>query len=426
MPVKNTIEKVLLVDTGNKWTWLYPAFLAVLVVIVTVNGPMVGLDTGSYQEHWATRQPLYPFVLDFFQGNLRLLVLVQALVGVLAVTYAARSLCSVLDTTRVIVYLACLILLLPFFPYYLSIGNSVLTESFSYSMFLVITGLFVRGLRDGSTGKILWLIVLLGVLLLLRKQFLFVYPVIFVILLMQISMPRRTLLILALVASFILSGAGERLYHNVYHGRYASTPFTGFQLIVMPLYTSKMADASVLSEEERAIFIPIRETMEQGLLSLESCERQQLPIKCGHQHFADSYNRISWQTVRRVLSSAGIDDWFEIDALTTSIALKLLRQNPVENGRLYLSAVHNGVGTYYLLFMLVILLGTFWLGLVRSETASLVILAVVAMNLANILMVALVEPLLVRYTFYTSFVQVAVFVAFFFRHKETNGVRNSR
>lgn len=395
----------------QKLTWFHVLILAAIIILIAANGPEIVSDTGTYESYQATRQPLYPFILNLFKDRYDILIFLQVFLGVLSIFYLVKVFFQLFDLTLLMALTLYAVLFIPFLPIWMGIGNLIATEALSYALFLTTIALFVSGLHDDDdhdVHKFIASFVVLSLLLLLRKQFLFVYPVYFVLLILGRNKRKTLLLIGALICSFLVAFAGERLYHGIYHGHYQGTPFTGMQLIAMPLYTTPSKNNVELTDQEQRIVDAVQKRLEQGQLNCENVSR---PIQCGYHHYSASYNSIVWVTLRPILVEAGIVDWFEIDSLTTSIALKLLKANLFTNVKFYLSALHNSVGTYYFLFLVIVLGWSMIKSILIRDTVSQTILLITALNLANIFLILLVEPLLHRYTFYTSLLQIAGLVA---------------
>lgn len=403
--------KSLFTTVIQNWIWFCISFLVIFTIFMVFNGYEITQDTGSYENHWVTRHPFYPLILDFFKGKYGILVFFQTLLGVVSIFYIIWILSRLFILNRLMVVILYAVLFLPFLPSWLRIGNLIATEALSYTLFLTSVGLFISGLSERKSHHFIASFFVLSMLLLVRKQFLFVYPVYFILILLGREKLKVLILLAALTVSFFLAVAGERLYHGIYHGRYEGTPFTGMQLIAMPLYTMPAASDVEFSEREQRIFDTVQNRLRQEYLSMESCEKAGLPIECGYYHYRASYNSIIWESLRPALTAAGVTDWFEIDALTTSIALKLIKRNLIVNVKFYLSALHNGVGTYYLLFLLIVLSWSMVRSFQLRDSISQTIMLITALNLANIFLVLLVEPLLHRYLFYTSLLQVTGLVA---------------
>lgn len=401
------------------FAWIYFMFLLGLIVSVVVVGPNIGGDSTTYINHWPTRSPVYPIILDLFRGHYSLLVAVQAVSGVVSILYFCGVLRSILNLSSWVTLFASFLLLTPYFPIgYLNIANSVGTESISYSLFLISVALFIQGLFYGNNKYIIFSCGVLLILMLTRKQFVFVYPVYIVILLLRQVSSKSFLLIGIVFFSFFAGSAIERVYNGLSSGHYTGVPFTGIQLVIRPLWIATQVDAELFEGIEKKVFESTLRTMNEHKVSLSSCKESALPIQCGYHHFLESYNVICWQILYPTLKQYGVNDWWEIDKITLSISYKLIRAHLFTYSSEYYSAVKNGDGPFYMILLVVVFFWAFLQSIKYDHLEYRIALMLTMMSLANILMVCIVEPLLQRYTFYTSFLQIAFMLILISREKK--------
>lgn len=411
---------------GRTGRWVYLTFLLGLVVSVVVTGAIIGGDTGSYENHWPTRSPIYPLILDVFCGHYSLLVGFQVVAGVVAILFFCRILQSILNLSPIILLIVSFLLLMPYFPIgELSIANNIGTEVVSYSLFLISISFFVLGLADGRNKNIIVSCAILLVLILTRKQFLFVFPVYVLMLLFRRDRSKSLALIGIVLVTFLGASAIERINNGITTGHYTGIPFTGIQAVIRPLWISSQEDADSFTGVEKAVFISTLQAMNKSMVSLDSCKKESLPIQCGYHHFLESYNIICWQILYPTLKQYGVTDWWEIDKITLSISSKIIQKHLFSYLSEYYSAVKNGDGPYYMILLIVVFFWSMMDSFKHDSIRSKIALMVTMMSLANILMVSMVEPLLNRYTFYTSFLQIALLVVLISK-RENFDVRNSR
>lgn len=411
---------------GRMGRWVYLTFLLGLVVSVVVIGPIIGGDAGSYENHWPTRSPIYPLILDIFCGHYSLLIGFQVVTGAMAILFFCRILQSILNLLPIILLTISFLLFIPYFPIgALSIANNVGTEAVSYSLFLISISFFMLGLADGGQKNIVVSCAVLLILILTRKQFLFVFPVYVLMMLFRQDRSKSLVLIGIVLMTFLGANAIERINNGITTGHYTGIPFTGIQAVIRPLWISGQEDADSFTGVEKEVFISTLQTMNKSIVSLDSCKKESLPIQCGYHHFLESYNIICWQILYPTLKQYGITDWWEIDKITLSISSKIIQKHFFSYLSEYYSAVKNGDGPYYMILLIVVLFWSMMDILKHDSIKSKIALMVTMMSLVNILMVSMVEPLLNRYTFYTSFLQIALLVVLISK-RENFDVRNSR
>ncbi|MCQ8103103.1 flippase-like domain-containing protein [Methylomonas sp. SURF-2] len=417
------INQMFRTELSTSHAWLYILLFLGLGISILLKGPVISLDSSTYVNHWPTRSPVYPFLLDIFDEHYHLLVLMQYITGVASIVFFCEKLKSIFIRTRHVSIMFFLLLILPYLPIdFLDIANLVGAESVSYSLFLLSTGYFIAGLYALDKRSIFLSCVILFILMLTRKQFVFLYPVYVLMLLLMRNKSKSLILICMVFVSYFGSNAIERVYNGITAGHFTGVPFTGIQLVVRPLWIARFVDADQFSGLEKEVFVSTLQMMDKNYVSLSSCKESALPIQCGYHHFLESYNLICWQILYPVLKGNGITDWWEIDRITLSISYKLIKGNLFTYLSEYYSAVKNGDGPYYMLFLLVVLILSLIDSMRYDKITSRVLLMVTMMCLANILLVSIVEPLLQRYTFYTSFLQIAVLVVFLFEPEKSKCV----
>ncbi len=251
--------------------------------------------------------------------------------------------------------------------------------------------------------------------MLTRKQFVFLYPVYVVTLLCSRNYKKSLGFVIMFFISFIAANVSERIYNGITAGHYSGIPFTGIQLVVRPLWMANQADAEIFSGLNKKVFVSVLQAMDARKVSLSACKENNLPIQCGYHHFLESYNIICWQILYPILNSYGVNSWWEIDKLTLSFSYELIRRNPFNYASEYYSAVKNGDGVYYIALLLLLIISSL-LDIFRNNSVrSQILLMVSMMSIANILLVSIVEPLLQRYTFYTSFLQIAMIIVLLYQ-----------
>lgn len=397
------------------WSGAYFTLFLGLVISILLKGPVIGDDSSTYINHWPTRSPVYPFLLDIFDGHYYLLVSFQVLFGITSILFFCEKLRSIFLLAPQVSIVVFSLLLLPYLPVgFLDIANFVGTESISYSLFLLSTGYFISGLQTLDKRSIFLSCVILFFLMLTRKQFVFLYPVYVLMLLLIRDRPKSLAMICIVFVSYFGSNGIERIYNGVTTGNFTGIPFTGIQLVVRPLWVASQVDADQFSGLEREVFVSTLRAMDRDKVSLNSCVESTLPIQCGYHHFLESYNIICWQILYPILKENGMTDWWDIDKMTLSISYKLINEHWIAYLSEYYSAVKNGDGPHYILLLILIFIFSLTSSIRRDDIGSKVLLTITMMSLANILLVSIVEPLLQRYTFYTSFLQIAILIVLLF------------
>jgi len=402
---------------------------AALFAYLLAQGVRFGGDSLSYIEGQGFRSPGYVWLVAAYNlllgqddptapDNYLLLVALQLLFGLFGAWVFGRALSSIFFLSGWLAGLAAVIVLTPYFFGDYRFGNTVQTEAITYPLYLIGLALLLRGLVRRELGQLYGFLVLLFLLVITRKQFLFVYPVFCVVLVYVLCFFRQHLarkLLLGVFFLLVVIGANlcERAYIHGQSGRFATIPFTGIQLIVAPLYVSRAEDAALFADDPRLLelFTAIREELERDRFLLENVEHGQVVVDHYYHHFAAMYATTSWQIVVRLLRQQGIEDWFEIDAITTQIALRLIADNPLGYLKIYFHNVKFALGGYYMmLFVALVLILAFFFHLRNRDPVSLCLFFMVLLNLGNFCTVALVETMIRRYSAYTETTLTAMLV----------------
>lgn len=275
----------------------------------------------------------------------------------------------------------------------------------------------------------------------------------------------------------VAAGLLERSYHRVVHERFAPTPYTGIHLLALPLYVATAEDAERFDGDEHAFFEECFTRLTRKNLTADSFvdglvsphenvssigkrtrtarnlvargrnqdqkdavvgrPRQPPAVKrrgdpqqvhsfrgfrMTFQNFTRNFETIVHETIKPQALGRGaegpeIDRWIDADRLTTSVALELMRANPLLYAKYYGMNVLEGLGRRQHAPLFLALLALAVLARGRNAPAMRFLLVAGLVALANVLLVALVQPThVLRYTLYgdvlTSVaVAVAVFVA---------------
>ncbi|MCS6912197.1 MAG: hypothetical protein RMK29_05950 [Myxococcales bacterium] len=400
-------------------TVLLPALGGLFVVVLMRRAPQAVADTSTYLAHAMHRTPGYPLFLDVMQrvGGDRYLVavqLTQLVVGVVCALHLTRTLRCLFSLPLWLAALTHLLLLVPQARY----GHVAATESLSYSLFLLLLSLLTRSFFDRSQRSVLGVAATLFLLVLVRPQFVFLFPL-SALYLGWLFVSRRALrrnLVAAAAFAVLLPGSvlAQAVYNLVFHGRFARIPFTGVQAITVALYLAEPGDEQLLPPGRGRQYFAhlLRQVQAHGW------HRHARPP--GRSYF-DHFNQVYVHTYLdavipgylRLLGkdALGPDDWVELDRLTLDIALRMFLHRLGPMALHVLKQMQETAGHLPLLMVCLVVLPL----LLHQRTGmpgALALVAVGMMGLANYVLVALVEPLGARYTMYTEHVQIPFLVAF--------------
>lgn len=392
--------------------------------LVLWRGIELAKDSKGYLDGASYREPLYPLLLD----TLELVLGGHALTGALVV----QLLLGLIAVGTIIMYLkrgwglpewlawvgVGLLLVLPYLvaP---AVASRVLSLGIAYPLFLLVMRNLLAAFAEERLDRFAAAAAWAAALILSRLQFLFLVPVLALASLLWLSdraSRKRAVAALTVVAAIAAgTGLAERAYRLVRHGRFAGAPFVGIQLVAGGLYVAPSSLADELPAETRDLFLALHDAaMQRNLLA--AANPSPGGISSYAWHYRQNYNEIVWHVVmpelrRRAGGAASDDDWFAVEDQLLPLALSLIRAEPIGFARLYLSNFLSGLGYSYTILLVIIAPTLLIRGLFKRNGVELAIGLVVVTHLANCALVALVEPLKLRYSFYASGLVLLLLIA---------------
>jgi hypothetical protein len=394
--------------------------LAIFGIILLTLGVKTQPDSGSYLHNSSVRSMLYPLILKiyilFFKTNFIYLIFMQILLGILACYNFSKSFADYFNLPYLkfkIFRIVALILLLS--PYWgmLKIGNNIMSEAICYPLFLFAINNFISVLINSNYKKFFKFLWFTCLLILARRQFLFIYPVtvVFIIYLFWLKKFNKSKLIsitLAFLLSIVVTDLLERSYHYIYHNRFSHVPFTGIQLIVAPMYVAKSQDINLFTNKiEQQIFKEINENIEKNILSqLSEFNRKNCFF---YYHFYNYYNTMHHGIIPAAFSKNNISDPWKLDKIAIKMSLVLIINNLKNYLFLYiLNIILNLGGFFFVMLLSFLFLYTLFWQIKFKDNLSLITIAILMFSFANYGLVALVETAFNRYTHYTDTILMLV------------------
>lgn len=398
------------------------ALSVVVALLLLRRGFFVHTDSRSYIDHLVYRTAGYPLFLDltellFGRFGLHAAFLLQILLGVWACQSLAATLRRALRVPRIGSVAALLVLLAPYVgpPY---VANRILSEGLAYPLFLLTMRallLVVTAARPSAIGGY----VIFGTLVILvRPQFAFLHALsaLTVAILWRSTGARRKACALAL-GWLLASGAAtltDRTIRWARHGYFGSAPFLAIQFMAPALYVSRPEDLARLEPAQASLVKGLRERAESQHLLISSNSRGSLNRFA--RHYEESYDRLAWRiafaTFQERTRSPG-------DAVTPFVAseaalLPIVPRLLWARRGTYLHLVLANIAGYhgYLYFALICLSYPALAGRrPRRGSSRLFFALVTTAHLANVVAVAVIEPLRMRYAFHTEALWVALVLA---------------
>ena len=389
--------------------------LLVFLFLWFAVGVKLDADSGSYIDGSILRSPLYPLIIQLFSfidSSLNILILFQLLLGLFAVhtfMHALRRIFNIGFITSVVV------LIFISLPYCFItakqrffIGNLIMTGSICYPLFLLASAAIIHAVIQQKLRYYLYFILLTALLILTRRQFLFLYPF-FALVWLTLYLQKeqiefsRLILLAVFIFSIIATNMIEKTYQYIKHDKFSTVPFTGRQLLVMPMFVAKESDKNLFpTEKQRDIFIHIYDEMVNEEITFIHNGSTTINAYNVYERY---YNIISHHTIHQSAQKVvGAQyDEYEMDACTVQMSLVLIRHNFKDYLKLYLKNIEMNSGKKpFVLFLFLVFIVTCISYMKHRSKVLLILLFALILQLGNYMLIALVEPIIWRYTIYTN------------------------
>lgn len=383
------------------------------------KGVIYSADSQSYIQNEIIRSPLYPLLLNGFEsffgkGNFHFLPLFQLSFGFLACFSMANFIKKIFKLPNSL-FLVILGMLLS--PYTFYFGNLILSEGLAYPLFLITIQLLLGSLlhKEHRFTRYGSFLLFLSLLILTRRQYLFLYVVGFLVLIylfyyIKGSMLTKISLLFAFVATISATHFLEKTYQYYYNGHFTTVPFVGLQIMTLPLYLSSDKDIGLYSDpREAAILSSARRILRDNRYDTGFLWREDEHPEYHHYHM--NYNNVSWGTLSKALSENGVRDWMEIDSILKSMYPSLIKAHWKRAASLYFRNIVNNMGGYYnFIFLWVTFLIAGYFHIRNRDKLSMGVFLAILMTFGNYFLVALAEPAMTRYTFSTNIILISMLI----------------
>jgi hypothetical protein len=421
-------------------------FFAVIVsVIILGYGALVGSwtvpDTQGYLTLSVIRPPLYPLLTKLFHtlfasDYLWLLVAFQ-IIFVLATAYwLSRTLRIYFKLPSFAFLIVHFFLVSPLIPahriyagIYGNIGNTISSEALSYGFFIISLIFLVKSIFDPSKKNISIFSFFCVLNTLNRLQFVFMYPIVFVMIFFMFKRTRNLKMVLQSVLLIIVMITGgllaDRQYHKYVNGVSIISPGGSFNLLGTVLFVSDPPDVVVIKNtSDRDIILKMLQAFDgQNVLLRYHQEMGYQPGAFYFRYFASSIltgmNKIYQQEFK--FKSPGDDGvYLGIDSLARRVLPTLMARKCLEYGKLSIIKFIDSFTFREGIFMGILIMMRAWR--LRSEMDVLFML-VLLMILTNRLVITPTTHLGDRFLFYSDILQQVVIAMYWTilyqqRHKE--------
>lgn len=196
MKIKNNIIEIMIA-------------VGVLLLLINSSDPIILPDTSRYLKSSLLDPPMYSSIITIMNslfGSLKSVVIFQTLLIGFSIIFFIRTVSTILNLNNIIKFLVSLILFLPTIKFY----NNLLTEPISYAFSILFVSCIIKTIYNFNIQNLIWGTFFAVALLLTRNQFMFLYPVIFLVFLGVFFVERSNKIKKWLILSFI----GVFMFHN--------------------------------------------------------------------------------------------------------------------------------------------------------------------------------------------------------------------
>ena len=151
--------------------------IMVLLLLFYSSDPVFYSDSSRYLNGSLNDPPLYSAIITAMQSmfvTLNCLVILQTFLIGLGIIFFTKTISNYFNFNLIIKTIVALFLFLPIIKFY----NNILTEPLSYAFSLWFVSFVIRLIYNFNILNLAWNSFFVVVLLLMRNQFIFLYPVI--------------------------------------------------------------------------------------------------------------------------------------------------------------------------------------------------------------------------------------------------------
>lgn len=423
-------------------------------------------DSLSYIENNYKRPFLYPLIINIFEFIFsdyfkRPLIIFQLLLGYFGLTYFLKFFFKKFKIKsfifKVILFFS---ISYPYFNLSMKIGNSILSESLAYPIFLIFTIFFIKSIFGNKNylKNFLLSLIFFSLLVLIKKTFLILVPVYFLSLVVELifskELKKAIISILLVFFSFFSLSLIEKGATFIKYGTFSTISVSGSSLVSGPFYLAKEDDFKKIKGDlnKKIINNALKILKENNIERIKRNHNSNNDIlsfvKDTRRTFHDYFNKY---VIIQSIFEDNVEDVFTKKDLqnykyknissqhTTDIAIQLIKLNPVENLYFYITNVIYGMGGYFIsnnelngyyanigfsgLFILIFQILIFIISLTalfqktKHKLLAKICLLFILINFTNISAVAMYQPVYDRFSFFSFqlifFISSFVLIKFF-------------
>jgi hypothetical protein len=388
--------------------------IMVLLLLFYSSDPIFYNDSLRYLEGSLKDPPLYSNIIAILKSmfvTFNSIIIFQTFFIGFGIIFFTKTISKYLRLNLIIKLIIVLSLFLPVIEFY----DHLLTEPLSYAFSLFFVSFGIRLIYNFNIPNLVWNSFFVIVLLLIRNQFIFLYPVILFLYLgiFYIYKSRKKLILLTISFIFIIFIHNSLVYLNKYSKKtslenktqdyYGSGAFNF--IYVDAIYISTIQDLKLFKNNDlKKILTKIFQHTNENKLSLEHYD--------GRGHFGSNFQVII-NLSDLLLYDLAVQKNTTVVKLKKEISIKLIKKNFKKYIKNLFKKFYDS--TWLFIFLpFFIMIASFPNFLKEKSNFSLLVLFLSTFTLANHSIVYLFGRVQPRYFIYTDFILlIFVFVCFY-------------
>ena len=383
-----------------------------LILIFISSDPIIYSDSNRYLSGSLQDPPLYSLLILIFKSifkSLNSIIVIQTFFISFGIIFFIKTISKYFEIDSLVKLIVAVFLFLPILEFY----NNLLTEAFGYAFTLFFISFVIRLIYNFTISNSIGIIIFSILLLLLRKQFIFLYPLIVFlyigIILIQNTKKKNLIIIISFLSILILHNSIITFNKLIKKESFEKKTLTHqnssiFNFIyVDAIYISDKTNEDLFEDPD------LRKTIRQILLELD-VQKANIRHYNGRGHFGQSFPIII-NVSEIYLENLAQKKNIGITNLKKSIAIELIKINFKKYVRFLFKKFYDSTWLFVFLpfFMMLAALINF---IRRKSNFSLFIITLSIFALANHSLIYLFGRVQPRYLIYSDFI-LLIFIFLF-------------
>jgi len=387
--------------------------ILILGLLFYSSDPVLYSDSARYLKGSLSDPPLYSNIIEMMLlvfRTLNSIIILQTLFIGCGIVYFTKTISKYFDLDVLAKGIVTISLFLPALKFY----NNLLTEALSYAFSLLFVSFVIRLIYNFSTRNLIWTSIFVVSLLLMRNQFIFLYPLILLLYLGILSMgiSKKKIKLLALSFIIIIFVHNSLVSLNKYRKTISLENKTLLQnetgifnyIYIDAIYISSTQDIELFKDER------LKKTFAKIIQEIDE-QKSLIEYYNGRGHFGISYAIIIDKS-NLLLKDLAIQKKTKVINIKKEISIKLIKAN----FKKYLTFLFKKFYDSAWLFIFIpffILLAALISFLKKKTNLTLFLIFLSTFTLSNHSIIYLFGRIQPRYFIYTDFILlIFIFVIF--------------